>query len=86
MGDDIREAQINIRPEIEKFYQQFISVANRTRKPSEVIKDVSFRKLPQKSPYPDEFKPLIEEKIRLFHGREFVFNAFNQFCQENTKG
>ncbi|MEM1394015.1 MAG: AAA family ATPase [Cyanobacteria bacterium P01_H01_bin.150] len=86
LGDDIREAQINIRPEIEKFYQQFISVANRTRKPTEVIKDVNFRKLPQKSPYPDEFKPLIEEKIRLFHGRKFVFNAFNKFCQENTKG
>ncbi|MEO1430528.1 MAG: NACHT domain-containing protein [Cyanobacteria bacterium J06633_8] len=86
LGDDIREAQINIRPEIEKFYQQFISVANRTRKPSEVIKDANFRKLPQKSPYPDEFKSLIEEKIRLFYGREFVFNAFNKFCKENKKG
>ena len=86
LGDDIREAQINIRPEIDKFYKQFISVAKRTRKPSEVIQDSNFRKLPQLSSYPDEFKPLIEEKIRLFHGRKFVFNAFNKFCQENTKG
>ncbi len=86
LGDDTREAQINIRPEIDKFYKQFVSVAKRTRKPGDVFLDPNFRKLPQQSPYPDEFKSLIEEKIRLFYGREFVFNTFKKFCQENTKG
>ena len=86
LGDDIREAQINIRPEIEKFYKQFISVAKRTRKPSDVLLDSSFRTLVQQSSYPDQFKSLIEEKIRLFYGREFVFNTFKKFCQENTRG
>ncbi|MBV6625302.1 MAG: NACHT domain protein [Rivularia sp. (in: Bacteria)] len=86
LGDDIREAQVNIRPEINKFYKQFISVTKRTRKPIEVIKEPNFRKPPQQSPYPDEFKSLVEEKIRLFHGRKFVFNAFNKFCKENIKG
>jgi predicted NACHT family NTPase len=80
LGDDIRESQINIRPEIEKFYQQFISVAKRTRKPGDILLDPNFRPLGQQSPYPDEFKSLIEEKIRLFYGREFVFNTFNKFC------
>ncbi|MEO1378263.1 MAG: NACHT domain-containing protein [Cyanobacteria bacterium J06635_10] len=86
LGDDIGESEIDIRPEIETFYQQFVSVAKRTRKPNDVLQDPNFRKLPQLLPYPDEFKSLIEEKIKSFHGRIFVFNAFNQFCQENTKG
>ena len=86
LGDDIHEEKINIRPEIEKFYNQFVSVAKRTRNPSDVLQDPNHRKLTEKSPYPDQFKSLIEEKIKSFHGREFVFNAFKKFCSENTKG
>ena len=37
-------------------------------------------------PYPDEFKSLIQEKIAKFCGRQFVFNAFKEFLQENPSG
>ncbi|MDJ1176954.1 AAA family ATPase [Roseofilum capinflatum] len=36
--------------------------------------------------YSDEFKALIQEKIERFCGREFVFDAFDQFIQHNPKG
>lgn len=36
--------------------------------------------------YPEEFKPLIKEKIRSFCGREFVFQAFAQFLKNNSNG
>ncbi|MDJ1169851.1 NACHT domain-containing protein [Roseofilum sp. BLCC_M154] len=36
--------------------------------------------------YSDEFKALIQEKIERFCGREFVFDAFDQFIQDNPKG
>ena len=38
------------------------------------------------SPYPEEFRSLIEEKIRRFCGRGFVFEAFQQFITENPHG
>ncbi len=38
------------------------------------------------SPYPEEFRSLIEEKIRTFCGRQFVFDAFQQFITENPHG
>jgi len=38
------------------------------------------------SPYPEEFRSLIEEKIRTFCGRQFVFKAFQQFITENPCG
>ena len=38
------------------------------------------------SPYPEEFITLIEEKIRRFCGRGFVFNTFQQFITENPHG
>ncbi len=37
-------------------------------------------------PYPDEFKATIEEKIKSFCGREFVFKTFQEFCQKNVNG
>ena len=36
--------------------------------------------------YPDDFKTLIEEKTKNFCGRELVFQRFDQFCQDNSKG
>jgi hypothetical protein len=38
------------------------------------------------SPYPEEFISLIEEKIRRFCGRGFVFETFEQFITENPHG
>ena len=38
------------------------------------------------SPYPEEFRSLIEEKIRRFCGRQFVFETFQQFITENAHG
>lgn len=38
------------------------------------------------SPYPEEFIALIEEKIRLFCGRQFVFDAFEQFINNHPNG
>jgi len=38
------------------------------------------------SPIPLEFQSLIEEKIRTFCGRKFVFNAFVQFLDKHPKG
>jgi hypothetical protein len=35
---------------------------------------------------PQEFEALIQEKIARFCGREFVFEAFNKFLQENNSG
>ncbi|MEG4055231.1 MULTISPECIES: transcriptional regulator [unclassified Microcoleus] len=57
--------------------------------------DLLFRKLKQKyypkpdpvvAPYPEEFRSLIEEKIRRFCGRQFVFETFEQFITDNPHG
>ncbi len=37
-------------------------------------------------PYPEEFRSLIEEKIRTFCGRRFVFDTFQQFITANPHG
>ncbi|MDJ0845964.1 hypothetical protein [Crocosphaera sp.] len=36
--------------------------------------------------YPKAFRSLIESRIKRFVGREFVFNAFRNFVEENDKG
>jgi hypothetical protein len=41
---------------------------------------------PNSSPYPEEFISIIEEKIRRFCGRGFVFETFEQFITENPHG
>jgi hypothetical protein len=57
--------------------------------------EILFIKLKQKyypqpdpvvAPYPEEFRSLIEEKIRRFCGRQFVFETFQQFITENPHG
>jgi len=37
-------------------------------------------------PYPEEFKALIQEKIKTFCGRKFVFAKFDQFREDNSHG
>lgn len=49
--------------------------------PSVVVPPVS-----DSSPYPEEFRSLIEEKIRTFCGRRFVFDAFQEFITANPHG
>ncbi len=80
------EAQIDLRKEYKEFYDAFFSVATRSRNPGDVIVDPHFTKLPEVSSYPDDFKALIEEKIRTFRGRGFVFDEFNRFLDNHTKG
>ncbi|MEG5031988.1 transcriptional regulator [Microcoleus sp. AT3-D2] len=41
---------------------------------------------PVVAPYPEEFISLIEEKIRRFCGRQFVFDTFQKFITENPHG
>jgi hypothetical protein len=43
-------------------------------------------KVSNSSPYAEEFTSLIEEKIRTFCGRKFVFDTFKQFLTENPHG
>ena len=78
------DENINLLDELEDFGKVFISVAKRTNS----------RKPQFQPPYPDwdldvypkEFKALILEKTRLFCGRKFVFEAFEEFLQTKTKG
>jgi len=44
------------------------------------------RSQPVVAPYPEEFISLIEEKIRRFCGRGFVFETFQQFITEHPHG
>ncbi|MEH2452752.1 WD40 repeat domain-containing protein [Nostoc sp.] len=87
---------------VEKFREIFISVANRSINPQQVIADAQIqeqlktltearaneqlREPPEQSPYPDEFKALIEEKTKAFCGRVFVFNEFEDFLKNYPKG
>lgn len=97
LGDKIRELEsknisenINIRQEFEEFCQVFISVAERTMTPAEVLLYKSFKQLryreTQTYKYPPGYQPLIETKIQSFCGRKFVFEAFAKFVNTNRKG
>lgn len=73
----------NWRNELEEFGQIFITVAKRTNS-----KDKEFEPYPDWNLdlYPKAFKPLIDEKIRSFCGRNFVFTTFKEFRNHNSKG
>ena len=81
LGTEIREAKIDLRSELEEFGQKFIEVAKRT-------KSQEFEPYPdwELDTYPKVFKSLIEEKTRIFTGRNFVFKAFEEFLNNNSKG
>jgi NACHT domain len=78
---DIRLLRIELRAELEEFGEIFINVAKRSR-------SQDFEPFPEWNldEYPTEFKSLIKEKIRSFCGRQFVFDAFKQFCDKNRSG
>ena len=81
LGTEIRAANIELDSELEEFGQKFIEVAKRT-------KSQEFEPYPdwELDTYPKVFKPLIEEKTRIFCGRNFVFKAFEEFRNKNSKG
>ncbi|MDF5730331.1 MAG: NACHT domain-containing protein [Rhizonema sp. PD38] len=81
LGDEIRSSGIDIRSELEEFGKIFIDIAQRT-------KSSEFQPYPDWNldDYPQEFKPLIQEKIRTFCGRKFVFEAFAQFVKNHPNG
>lgn len=86
LGDEIRAEKINIRQEFKEFYHTFLDVTKRTRNPAEILLDPNFREMGEELPYPDKFKSLIEEKIRAFRGRKFVFAEFDNFLKNQQKG
>lgn len=45
-----------------------------------------YKKYIQKQSLPSEFNSLINEKIKSFCGRQFVFDVFSNFINNNTKG
>jgi NACHT domain len=81
LGDEIRALGIEIRNELEDFGEAFIEVAKLTR-------SQEFQPYPDWNldEYPEEFKPLIKEKIRAFCGRKFVFDAFARFLASHPNG
>ncbi|KYC40722.1 NACHT domain protein [Scytonema hofmannii PCC 7110] len=81
LGEEIQEAGITVRSELEEFGKAFIKVAQQT-------KSSDFQPYPdwRLDEYPEEFKPLITEKIRAFCGRQFVFDSFARFLQNKPNG
>ncbi|MCC5624310.1 AAA family ATPase [Nostoc sp. CHAB 5715] len=67
--------------ELEEFGEAFIAVAKQT-------KSSKFQPYPDwdLDVYPKEFKALMFEKTRLFCGRDFVFNAIQEFFTTKSKG
>lgn len=78
---DIRLLRIEVRSQLEEFGEIFIKVAKKT-------KSKEFEPFPEWNldEYSAEFKSLIREKIRSFCGRQFIFDAFKQFCNKNRSG
>ncbi|MEH2403055.1 P-loop NTPase fold protein [Nostoc sp.] len=78
---DIRLMRIELRSELKEFGEIFIKVAKKT-------KSKNYEPFPEWNldEYSAEFKSLIKEKIRSFCGRQFVFDAFKQFCHKNCSG
>jgi hypothetical protein len=81
---EAQKAQIDLA-EVQEFHQVFVSLAKRSKNPGEVLPNTP-TELKEQSPYPDEFKALIEEKTKVFCGREFVFKKFDDFLKNHPKG
>ncbi|MBD2411520.1 hypothetical protein FACHB389_17905 [Nostoc calcicola FACHB-389] len=92
LNNKAQKAKINLA-EVQEFHQVFVSVAKLSINPGEVLTHLElqehlkpFTEPPKATPYPDEFKALIEEKTKAFCGRVFVFNEFEKFLKEHPKG
>ncbi|MFM6486165.1 MAG: NACHT domain-containing protein [Dolichospermum sp.] len=81
LNKSIIQANTDILSELEQFGQIFVSVAKRTK---------SDKYLPYPDwdldVYPKEFKATIDEKTRLFCGRDFVFEKVREFLSKKDKG
>jgi hypothetical protein len=99
LGDEIRELKdIDIVKEFAEFSEVFVRVARRTMNPEQVVFLKQLERLIESLkgkpiittiivyPYPPEFQSLITEKIKSFCGRKFVFDAFENFINDNKKG
>jgi vacuolar-type H+-ATPase subunit E/Vma4 len=73
--------EIKFFGELEEFGEAFIAVAKQT-------KSSKFKPYPDwdLDVYPKEFKALMLEKTRLFCGRDFVFQAIEEFFKTQPKG
>ncbi len=71
---------------MQNFWHCYTQIARWTRPIKDVLSDPSFQKISQYSPYPDEFKALIENKTESFYGRKFVFDNIQQFISSNSNG
>ncbi|MCC5631509.1 ATP-binding protein [Nostoc sphaeroides CHAB 2801] len=86
LDTEIRKANINISAELEEFGKIFISVAKQSTSakflipPDETYPDWDL------DVYPKEFKALMDDKNRLFCGRDFVFEAIRDFVEKEKKG
>ncbi|MHC5735621.1 P-loop domain-containing protein [Nostoc sp.] len=92
LRDEAQKAKIDVS-QVQEFHQAFVNVAKRSINPGQLITNVElqehlnkFIEPTKQSPYPDEFKALIEEKTKAFCGRVFVFNEFNDFLKKHPKG
>jgi hypothetical protein len=92
LRDEAQKDRIDVL-QVEKFYQAFVNVAKRSINPGQHITNVqllerpkTFTESPEQSPYPDEFKALIEEKTKVFCGRKFIFDEFEAFLKNHPKG
>jgi hypothetical protein len=85
---EFQDAKVDLRLEVTEFLEIFVNVAERTKKPREITPNNPKIKefLVKNSPYPEEFKSLIEGKTETFCGRNFVFTEFLQFLEKNSKG
>ncbi|MBD2594374.1 NACHT domain protein [Nostoc spongiaeforme FACHB-130] len=78
---DIQRSRIDLRSELEEFGEKFIEVAKESC-------STDFQPFPEWNldEYPAEFKSLIREKIRSFCGRQFVFDTFQKFRNQHSRG
>ncbi|MBW4590716.1 MAG: NACHT domain-containing protein [Aetokthonos hydrillicola CCALA 1050] len=86
-GAEFREKKVDLREEIHKFSYIYTQVTKWTRSPLQVLSEPDSTKSTEEySHYPKEFQALIQKKIELFRGREFVFDKIQQFIYHNPSG
>ncbi|GAB1540964.1 hypothetical protein NUACC21_36330 [Scytonema sp. NUACC21] len=77
--EEIRENQKLDSIKLDKLLEKIAELEKSLSKPQDV-------KSADLSPYSEEFEALIQEKISLFCGRKFVFQAFDEFLNKHSKG
>ncbi len=72
----------------DKDFRGILSSLNQLSNPADINDKLTqeIGMIPNISPYPEEFKPLIKEKTQSFCGRQFVFDAIQEFINKNPNG